>query len=540
MSPHSRRSGSTWPLSGQRRACRKNGEHGRPAGRAEQAGIRRRDAGLTLAQAGGFCAGRDYLTYASPPQGGIRRRSTRTSAGTVDALAAARSCSSRTKEPDWLRRTATRSTDIPATKGFWPDVPRARYQCPQRRGRRSSTCFTALPPDAERTEPRDQPPVRPCRAGADAPYHGGTAMTRTVRKIAGSVRHRRSCCTAAARGCACLFGLRRERRRYLAPQCTALALLAAIMFPCAAHRRAEMPDRGRAGMTALHWGCRGPAAEYAALRLIQPAGRVRRGHGAAGGGANTAGVRCARISRRCGEKQSALAAKSSFLILAAVCLILRTGDGCCPSVGEQRVRNPADLLLRPRYDDSAKRYTQVPPDGGVRLSASARSALPPFPKFCHIRAHSLLRTGIGPCSASCFGARSCCWILRAFLRMILHDPAAAAIRTRSLSSSWRSDGHPGPSGPARYEQHDHIAAAFCRIRRCVRARVCDLVAQKVYGMPSPPAPSCSSDTASPASSSATRASSTTLTNFVRVVQMPLVRAVLHLVSAGEQQVLPRV
>lgn len=50
------------------------------------------------------------------------------------------------------------------------------------------------------------------------------------------------------------------------------------------------------------------------------------------------------------------------------------------------------------------------------------------------------------------------------------DPAAA-------------DGHPILlDGPARYEQHDHIAAALRRIRRCVRARVCDLVAQKVYGI----------------------------------------------------------
>ena len=127
---------------------------------------------------------------------------------------------------------------------------------------------------------------------------------------------------------------------FLAPelQCTALALLAAIVFPClsAAMLAAELKESAGtrptvaryAGMTALGaaitlWGCCYIGAilsssEYLlVLRLFrgvktQPAGRVRRGHGAAGGSAAACtAARCARISRRCGAKTAGTGGGSS-------------------------------------------------------------------------------------------------------------------------------------------------------------------------------------------------------------------------------------
>lgn len=233
---------------------------------------------------------------------------------------------------------------------------------------------------------------------------------------------------------------------FLAPelQCTALALLAAIVFPClsAAMLAAELKESAGtrptvaryAGMTALGaaitlWGCcyigailssseyllvlrlfRGvklsQLAVYAVAMVLLAAALLHT-HG------------CTlredlETLRRENSRHWRRKLLCLVLILAAVgtVYILRTGDGMLSvSVGEQRVRNWLErvLLFRPRTKEFLIAYPAI---AAAYCCATHRSRLTAWlfgvfgaigfasvsNTFCHIRAHflvSLLRTGIG-------------------------------------------------------------------------------------------------------------------------------------------------
>ena len=227
-------------------------------------------------------------------------------------------------------------------------------------------------------------------------------------------------------------------------QCTALALLAAIVFPClsAAMLAAELKESAGtrptvaryAGMTALGaaitlWGCcyigailssseyllvlrlfRGvklsQLAVYAVAMVLLAAALLHM-HG------------CTlredlETLRRENSRHWRRKLLCLVLILAAVgtVYILRTGDGMLSvSVGEQRVRNWLErvLLFRPRTKEFLIAYPAI---ATAYCCAAHRSRLTAWlfgvfgaigfasvaNTFCHIRAHflvSLLRTGIG-------------------------------------------------------------------------------------------------------------------------------------------------
>lgn len=233
---------------------------------------------------------------------------------------------------------------------------------------------------------------------------------------------------------------------FLAPelQCTALALLAAIVFPClsAAMLAAELKESAGtrptvaryAGMTALGaaitlWGCCYIGAilsssEYLlVLRLFRG---VKLSQLAVYAVAMVLLAAALLHTRGCTlrEDLETLRRKNSrhwrrkllclVLILAAVgtVYILRTGDGMLSvPVGEQRVRNWLErvLLFRPRTKEFLIAYPAI---AAAYCCAAHRSRLTAWlfavfgaigfasvaNTFCHIRAHflvSLLRTGIG-------------------------------------------------------------------------------------------------------------------------------------------------
>ena len=233
---------------------------------------------------------------------------------------------------------------------------------------------------------------------------------------------------------------------FLAPelQCTALALLAAIVFPClaAAMLAAELKESAGtrptvaryAGMTALGaaitlWGCCYIGAilsssEYLlVLRLFRG---VKLSQLAVYAVAMVLLAAALLHTRGCTlrEDLETLRRENSrhwrrkllclVLILAAVgtVYILRTGDGMLSvSVGEQRVRNWLErvLLFRPRTKEFLIAYPAI---AAAYCCAAHRNRLTAWlfgvfgaigfasvaNTFCHIRAHflvSLLRTGIG-------------------------------------------------------------------------------------------------------------------------------------------------
>ena len=434
------------------------------------------DAGLTLAQAGGLAQGGTYFfaarydTLAAAGQTGVDTDTEPLpQAQVLDALRESGSTLVLIEDKNQTGCVLPDGYTLDGytggmVKGFWLNQTfRARYQTLGYSGAeeivnmlyravvdRGMTVLWLTPLTDAAGETVAEPAVytqllqQLAQRLAPAGYHYGglTAIeARTVSPVLVPLRARWLRVLLFALGCAESAG-----GAFLAPelQCTALALLAAIVFPClaAAMLAAELKESAGtrptvaryAGMTALGaaitlWGCCYIGAILSGsdyllvLRLFRG---VKLSQLAVYAVAMVLLAAALLHTRGCTlrEDLETLRRENSrhwrrkllclVLILAAVgtVYILRTGDGMLSvSVGEQRVRNWLErvLLFRPRTKEFLIAYPAI---AAAYCCAAHHSRLTAWlfgvfgaigfasvaNTFCHIRAHflvSLLRTGIG-------------------------------------------------------------------------------------------------------------------------------------------------